>query len=94
MKRKRGIRVPGIRNRLNGDDDCGLYALMDWYTQSHLTWEEVRDRLIKYANFYHKLHDAYFAGRNSDRHRKQVKMAEYKMTTLAMVLKDWELRKF
>jgi hypothetical protein len=94
MKRKKGIRVPGIRNRLNGDDDCGLYALMDWYTQSHLTMEQVRVRMVKYANLYHKLHTAYFAGRNSDRHHKQVNIVEYKMLTLAMVLKDWHLRKF
>lgn len=95
MKRnKRGIRVPGIRNRLNGDDDLGLYALMDWYCQPQLTFNDVKGRAIKYADLYHKAHDAYFKGRNTDRHRIQVNTLEIKVTTLMLVLKDWNARKF
>ncbi|MNK47820.1 hypothetical protein D3C87_666400 [compost metagenome] len=91
---RRGIRVPGMRNRLNGDDSLGLYALMDWYCQGHLTFDDVKDRLIKYADLYHKTHDAYFKGRDTDRHRRQVNTLEIKVTTLMLVLKDWDQRKF
>lgn len=91
---QRGLRVPGIRNRLNGDDDLGLYALMDWYCQGHLTFEDVLKRTQKYGAFYQKLMDAYDAGRNSPRQIKQINTIYVKMTTLIMILGDWDKRNF
>ena len=94
MKRKRGIRVPGIRNRLNGDDSLGLYALMDWYSQGSLTEEDVWVRVRRYGAYYLKLKSAYDAGRNSPHHCRQINTIRVKLQTLMAVLVDWDKRNF
>jgi len=96
MKRdRRGIRIPYMRTRLNGEDPHGYYALLDWYTQGHLTFEQVLDRARKYVRLYELLVEMGRLGRTKNpRHNEQVARIEYKMLTLIMVLDSWDKRKF
>ena len=91
---RKGIRKPGIRNRLNGEDSLGLYALMDWYCQGHLTYEEVLARTQRYGGFYLKLMEAFDAGRNNPHHCRQINTIDVKLTTLILVLSEWDKRNF
>lgn len=92
---RRGLRVPGIRNRLNGDDSMGFYALMDWYCQGHLEYEDVLRRCQKYIGLYQKVKAGVESGeRNTRRHLTQLNCIYMKMVTLIMVLSDWDKRKF